>query len=116
MSCLANSAKWQRKFEISAGVVIALLAVGAIAYLLFLIFWLGQRAALYAEEATFWAYGRIVHRVLYIAVLLAVAYVGLGLIEGKTICVLYLRRFHLNVHAIDPADRGGLGRRIRLYF
>jgi len=110
-----KSIKWRRISEVLAGSALASLAIGGAAALYVLIYLGGQYAAVMAEDEVFWSIARIVRRIGYLGALAAIAYVGIALLEGRQVCVLYLRRFRLNVTTISPTHAGGLGRRVRLF-
>jgi hypothetical protein len=104
-----------RTAEIVGGILILLIALMAFVALFGLIYFAAQFAAVSAQDAEFWSLSRIARRILYVGFLIGIVFVGLALLEGRQVCALYLRRFHLNVNAVSPTDRGGLGRRIRLF-
>lgn len=71
-------------------------------------------AALFGRDDAFWSLSRISFLVALTLLPFALTYFGLVLLEGRRICVVYLRRFGLNVHVIGPKYRRGLNRNIRL--
>ena len=107
--------EWSRGIEIASGILVLMIANVAFAMFLGTLYLVGQMDAVNPNQEDLWALWRIFRRVGYVAALLGVGYLGLALLEGKQLCVLYLRRFRLNVNAISPTDHGGLGRRVRIF-
>jgi hypothetical protein len=101
---------WKR----ALGACLVLFALGLLLSFLALIVAISPMIGTLAQEDVFWSPWRIARRFLYLAVPFGFLYFGLVLAERQKICVLYLRRFGLNVNIISPRYGKGLARDMRL--
>lgn len=96
------------------GVALVVVACTALALYVVLGHLAAQLATIQGTIIEFWSPSRIVKRALITFSLLAGLLYAVGTLERRKIVALYLRRFGKNTELLDPSDKGGLGKSIRL--